>query len=690
MDRHEQRLYQLGIEHELELARQRRTMLWRCALLILIAVVALLAPLAAQTIAFANPAEHRQARWVVVPMPAAQADLLPRDCVVGDWLATKGRKLANHTQLWHVRTDLRPHQAGQLATWRPLGAPFPAFMMSPWISDDLGKMVPKIQLAVGSSRRTLVPSRVELVEDGVACKVWRASGSSGGWHFVAWAKTWSWQDAVDLRGYIVWSDPTSPAWWLDEAQVSIETGEPLELYFATRCGFTKTAAGTWTLWRGRVPHGVAIPFRGVVLPTDDGGGDPHGLSEWRREQLAAAAEAPVLASCDWRQDWLAFGVVPRTSVRSDWERFDAFLRQPGGLFDARPLANGLDTGGTGAQAPFGATKDLIALQGDAWRVYELLYSADDYLLRGRHHRELDGRVTTKAIRPRLETWSGSPFAGDTIGKAMPAPWGWHLAGDRVVLVDDQHRGDAYILAAYALTGDEALADDLLDSIAVDETRAFPRRGWIDAPRATGRLWQSWAKMTVLFDGATRARLRALAVAELVQREAQQPMGTPVSPAWTVRDDRVLPGADAWVPWNDSLLALGAMEQAAAWRRVGDLQLAARFQAYGVRIGRNVVQWGTVRTSFGSTLPLTGVKWAAGGAAQLGSYYTYPRAGAAESPGPGVDMLVGTPGWWTWFAGSLAAAQVGPQDDVRARAAAIWAEQTGGQQSVEALEWWAVR
>ena len=140
----------------------------------------------------------------------------------------------------------------------------------------------------------------------------------------------------------------------------------------------------------------------------------------------------------------------------------------------------------------------------------------------------------------------------------------------------------------------------------------------------------------------------------------------------------------------SLLALGAMEQAAAWRRVGDLQLAARFQAYAVRIGRNVVQWGTVRASFGSTLPLTGVRWSAGGAAQLSSYYTYPRAGAGEAPGPGVDMLVGTPGWWTWFAGSLAAAQVGPQDDVRARAAAIWAEQTVGQQSVEALEWWAVR
>ena len=54
----------------------------------------------------------------------------------------------------------------------------------------------------------------------------------------------------------------------------------------------------------------------------------------------------------------------------------------------------------------------------------------------------------------------------------------------MVLVDDQNRGDGYILAAYAITGDEALADDLLDSIAVDETRAFPRRGWIDAPRAT--------------------------------------------------------------------------------------------------------------------------------------------------------------------------------------------------------------
>lgn len=211
MDRYEQRLAQLSVEHELELARQRRAMCWRYALLILVAVAALLAPLAAQTVAFANPAPHRQARWVVVPMPAAQADLLPRDCVVGDWLATKGRKIANHTQLWHVRTDLQPRQSGQLATWRPLGAPFPPFVLSPWISDDLSKMVPKVQLSVGGARRTLVPARLELVENGTALKVWRASGSAGGWHFAVWAKTWSWQDAVDLRGYIVWSDPTSPA-----------------------------------------------------------------------------------------------------------------------------------------------------------------------------------------------------------------------------------------------------------------------------------------------------------------------------------------------------------------------------------------------------------------------------------------------------------------------------------------------
>ena len=80
----------------------------------------------------------------------------------------------------------------------------------------------------------------------------------------------------------------------------------------------------------------------------------------------------------------------------------------------------------------------------------------------------------------------------------------------------------------------------------------------------------------------------------------------------------------------------------------------------------------------------------GGAPQPPAYYTYPRPNASEAPGPGVDMLVGTQGWWTWFAGSLAAAQVGPADSVRARAEAIWAAQTSGVQSTQSLEWWAVR
>lgn len=645
------------------------------------------------TIAIANPSNKRQDRWVVVPVPHGAAKSMPDVAAVGPgWLAVRGRALAEHTQLYYVRADLAAGASVETAKWSALtAAMLPRFQLSPWVTDDLSALVPRVVVEVAGVRREIAATNVQLVESSPVVATWLCSASAGGWHVKVWARTWTGQDAVDLRGYVVWSDPSRPEWLLEDVAIDLQLGERMALYFAQRSGYTAVRGG-WRLWRGRAPAGFAFPFRGVVLPGPSAVVDAtdSGLDEHRRDLLDAAAAAPLVATCRWDDTWLAFGIgAGEKRWRSDPEAFRRYLGVSGSLVDVRPLANALDTGSTGSQPPFGAIKDLASISGDPWRVYELLWSADDYLLRARHYRELDGRAVTRATHPDWETWSGSPEerAGkDLLGKSSTKPWGWDRVGPRSVLVDDQHRGDAYVLATYALTGDEALADDLLDSVAVDEARAYARRGWLDAPRASGRLWQSWAKLAVLAPrGPTLTRIRALAVAELDLRERLHPQGGVVSPAWIIRDDRVLPGRDAWVPWQDALLALGALEQAHAWERLGDVALSARFRAYAERIGRNVVQWGIAESLDRTLWPCTGIAVQPGGAAPPASYYLFPREGAGFAGGPGINLLVGTPGWWEWFAGALVATVVGPDDGVQERAVRAWRQGMVGT-SQEAAEW----
>lgn len=665
-------------------------------LLAVAAFVALFAPPApAQAFEVANTSSHRQERWVIVPTPFAPK--APPAAFVGPgWLALRGRQLAEHTQLWYVRADVPGHQAVECTKWAPLpdGSAMPAFHLSPWITDDLAKMTPVVTITTAGGALVLAPASVQLIEDHPAVRTWLLQVHRGGWHVRLWAKTWSGQDAVDVRGLVSWSDTTTPAWLLEQATVELAFGERFQPYFSKRNGTQQRGAGTWTLWTGKVPFGFAIPFRGVVLPGPDAGANEStGVEEHRLELLAAAAEGPLVAACRWPAGtWLAFGAVPSRDWRTDPAAFREFLSSAGSLMDVRPLANLGLVGSTGSQPPFGALKDAAAVTGDAWRVWELLYSADDYLLRCRHYAENGGAPITRATHPQWETWQGEPevrLAQDILGKSRTPPAGWDVVGPRTGAVDDQHRGDGYVLATYALTGDEALADDILDSVAVDEARAFRWRGWLDAPRASGRLWQSWARMAVLVPaGPVRNRIRAMAVDELDARLRLRPAGQ-VTPEAVVRDDRLLLGMDSWVPWNDSLAALGALEQAAAWRRLGDLALARRFESYAAAVGRNVFRWGVVEAAGGGLVPGVAVRYLAAGEPNPPAYYTFPRAGASFGGGAGVDLQVGTPGWFEWMAGAAAAVWDDPDELVRRRARQAWGTvfPAGNQLSAE---WEAVR
>ena len=676
----------------------------------LIALLLFSLQLLSQTINVANPSTQRQVRWVAAPMPMSQADRLPAACVVnGRYPAFKAQQLGVVTQLWHVRCDVPALGTLSLTDWKPSTSPAPEFAYTPWVTDFPQRSVLRLgvyEAGVWKLNIELLAGR-KITESPVA-QTWEFRGSKGGYHAVWWITFWLGQDAIDLEGVALWSDPQSPDWSRPSVKFTLQSGawpvrgERIALYSAATNGFTGSD-WSWTLYNGPLPHGVGVAWRGVLLPADDGPlpvswvqQREHLGDEERRRAEDSAAEGPLVAACDWTQsqaDWMAFGHVPTTAVRADKAAILASLSRAGTYFAPRPFANHGKHNDTGDQPPFGSVKDLIALQGDPWRVLELQDSALDYWRRSAHHRELDGRRVTHQIRPGVQTWSGNiepKLSPDAFGKPrvdVPDT----IIGTRHFDIDDQHRGDGYILCCYALSGSQLLLECIRDVLSVDEMRAMAARpGWFDGPRACGRLWQSWARVACLTSGADRELALRIADAERVDRQADQDRWAyePVHVVeWKAADPRVLSGAPFSVPWNDSLFVLGLVEQAAARRRLG--LDAAPFTALAARVGTSVIRWSTVTDSrTGEVLPINGLKWLNGGAANPPAYYVYPRAGAATDAA--VDMLVGSMGWWTWYAGSLSVAMDSSDAEVRAKAAAIWAAATAGQQSVSALEWWACR
>jgi len=669
------------------------------------------------TVNICNPSSQRQVRWVVCPMPLSQANALPAACVVnGRYPAFKADVLGVTTQLWHVKVDIAGNGDLSLTDWKPRTGPLPTFELSPWVADTPARDVLRLGIYEdGTWRRNIELKAGTKISESPVSQTWEFRGSNGGYHFVAWATFWTGQDVVDIRGSAMWSDPTVPEWFKPNVKLMLESGawpvlgERIALYLAKPNGFAQTNADgwAWKLYQGKLPHGVGIAFRGCICPVDDlplpitlSEQQAHAIDAQRIANCNAAAEAPLVAACDWTQspqDWMAFGVVPTTTRRSDKVRVLAETSVPGSYFDVRPFANGANHGGTGDQPPFGALKDLIALQGDPWRVYHLLDSSLDYWRRGFHHRELDGRRTTKAIRPGMQTWQGTiepKMSPDTFGKPnTDAPYGWDQVGQRSIFADDQHRGDAYILCVYALTGDPLLLECIRDVLAVDEMRAMPAREWFDAPRATGRLMQSWAKVACITSGYDRDLAILLAREEALDRGTDQDAWNynPVTCVeWKSPDPRVLPHDNFCVPWNDSLCVLGLLEAAHAIARIGRDGSVPIYMLAG-DIARSIVRYATVTDSRdGTILPINGLKWLPGGEANPPAYYTFPRHGAAQDTAPDIDMLVGTRGWWTWYAGSLSAAMDSSDAEVKAKATAIWNANATGTQTIGAMEWWAVR
>lgn len=625
-------------------------------------------------------------------MPINDAAYLEDDCLVnGRHWATKAEIIGDHTQLWHVRADVEARSELVLSDWEPMTLTPPFHLRSEVRGVPLlGSSPIKVEILDRSTHvllAELTNARVRLDSQSSACQTWAIEDSKGGWHLKAWLKLWHDQCAVDLRAGVTWSDPTNPEMLSRDVIVRLVTCVPSELYFADKSGFSRLYNGrTWNLWVGPLSHGVTIPVRGVMLPPSS--------SPMQEVMNAAAIDAPLVGACPWGSaPWLAFGAYVRTPDLGPDAESTNYLDDPGVLFQARPFANLIATGSTGDQPCFGATKDLVAVtHGNPWRVYELLYSAEDYLLRSRHHYESDGTRVTVDNRPGFQTWSGciNEYGHDRLGKARPfTPSGWGDMQGRPVGLDDQHRGDGYIIATYALTGDELLREDLLCGIEADRARAMHANGWLDAPRASGRLWQSWAKQIMLFDGDNKivGLLIAMALDELTDREERELRSDDgeVISMENVIDPRVLAPRSGWVPWNQALAVTGALEMACALSALELHEESERFLAFAKRHGENILKNGVgYDAAQNQFVPLLGVLWSQAGRQPL-SYYVFPRDGTT---GEGRDVIVGSGGWWSWMFGAAVAATLSDNRDIRALARHL-IQSNGTSSETKWLEWISV-
>lgn len=646
----------------------------------------------------ANMSSQAQRRWMRVTVPTPIAATLPAVCKfvpenAPETLAYKGRVLGPIGTEFHVLGNLPGFgtQNGQLL---PNNTTLPPFQFSEWITDDPSKMAMRLEFVRNAVRQSIPLTFRETLENSDVVRTDRFLGGpvNGVWAEV-FLTFYSNQDTVEMAGHFGWSDQNDPSWFTNFESVELKIEEDCEIYFGTRSGYQVITDG-WQLLNsghrdnGKFPHGMAPHFYGVILPKSD---IPSTANPPDRDQrlnwMAAAMEGPLLMTGGaqiWSGNWFAFGEVPVVPSNLDGvslanqsaSAFRSYLQGAGDVWDTRPLANAWNTGGTGDQAPFGATKGTFAVTvGDPRYLWELLYSSTDYGLRHFHYREPNGSRVLAANHPGMVWYNGSHdwrHSTDLLGKSGGAwpPWAWNFGDNGRGGPDRQHRGQNYMWAAGALTGSRLIQEEARDLIECEATR-FPSQYMnTDAPRAA-RIFQDFAKMYFILPGAQeQATLMQQIDWYLTAWEegwAGRNVSGPVKMMeFTGPDSRVLePPRLFWVPWNQAVGIMGILEARALARRLGNGALQTRFENFLRPTISTILRYGVVRDNQNRPLPINGVHWLADGQAQPASYYNIYsptggyRYGVSTTTGdpPGTDLLLGSTSWFNWWSGVINGGQM---------------------------------
>ena len=599
------------------------------------------------TVRVANPAGVYQTRWTTFALPIGSVELRPHFIGGAEMLAVPGARLGIMSQLWHVRAQVGAGAVIDSADWQPATMPTPMlFALSRW--QDL---IPTVTVVFPDGRELSAAVQIEsatTIGNPVVGMQVRLGLHAAGWHVVLFTTLWSWQEAVDIAGAFVWCDSRVPEWATDNVDLLIRwPGGRSELQHPDRFGHHAYEDGTWSVYSGILPDAVGICFRGTLWPA-------AGAEDLASEPLVAAAEWP-----DGK--WFGLGVRRPVAPVSRVELDTWLAGVGGGMWSQRPGASNLDPGSSGNQACFGAQAGLAAAGGDPWAMRELLIAADDGILRSGHYLELHGDPVTRQNHLGWRTLglaTHKATSTDLLGKSAALPQTTRLSG-RHFTVDDQHRGDGPEIAAYALTGDPLLQWDLLLRLNVDAAAASWDSQTIDAPRASGRLMQSWAKCAMVAPPMLAGHWLELAAdrLELVRQHWPLPIDG-MRPTWLTRDPRELGGALVWFPWQESMLVLGLMEvadvMAHSWSDPEPYFDAAQ------ELAEQVIKWGA-RQVDGA--------WACAYAVEM-------------APGNQVDIAKSP--WWDWMASSIVL-RAGLGDPTAALLRAAYEPQDGSAE--ERAKWW---
>ncbi len=596
-----------------------------------LACVVLLVVLPGQRARIVNLSPEPQFGWASIAVPAAAKPAEFMAFGPKGLPAVRGRAIGTHGWLMHVWI---PSMGGQ-ATWEGKFTAWPKdretllYERSPWVPKDIFKLAPRPVFRIGGKGFRPELKLVAKVESNPAREVYRLrSVPVQGLIYEAWLYVYTLQESVELECTITWSDREDPGYEKKGVSFALESAFQTRIDFAKRIGVKEPKRSESGRWRIALAQGVRIgdaeqyKYRGQILcrPVELDLSSPESkrLSEYRAGNLRARAVAPMKGIClDWDGHWLAFGVVPerpkgRAPNASGLHReFLASLKRKGKMFDQRPLAGSWRSGATGGQKDFGASKDGYAVTlGDPRRIWELEYNDSTYFA-GFHHREKDGSPLLHARHPKWETWSlysDHRLGGDMLGK-INRPYAYARGVSRQTGDDDQHRSQNYELALFALQGGYMLEQCFLDAVESDLAQMNPKRP--GAPRAQGRLLMCWANYYLLLDKVGRAKVRAN-----MDRRLKNALNT-----WSgrrlpaehglvrvidgqVKDDRVLKGVNAWMPWQTSIACMGYY---AAWRVTSDV----RYKEMAYALGSSVTQYAIFHDK-GRWQCCTGVAYLKGG------------------------------------------------------------------------------
>lgn len=441
-----------------------------------------------------NPAPHPRTDWATFSVPIeAMSDTL----LLGDLPAYRGRVIGEGLQLMHSRVPIGALERIELHL-RASAVSIPAPPANP-----AGAFAPQVHLLANG--RVWEP--VTSISEGI-CTILHMHGRIPGTQLVGefWAYIFPGAHSVQWELMVVASDPTTPEVYQAIDSLMLHISGPVVL------------APYWPNWRGAVSvdQNTIELARNTVIADTQGMAWAGAVALSTSPSAGAALHGPICAIAE-HDRWGPFRTLP-SSV--DTGRYgDRLLSwhwsttSRGDVWRAARLGLAPNSGQTGGQDDFGATKLGWALRGGPAHILEAYHSALHEAGRPGHWREIDGSPVEPWNHPNHVTWDGRTHfhpsvSSDRMGKGtatLPRLSGGYSGPDR------EHWSNNLLVGTYLLTGSlllrrivEKQARQVLSGETVDPRLSTSNAG---AARGVGRTLLAASWITRCLDPQSELRMR---------------------------------------------------------------------------------------------------------------------------------------------------------------------------------------